>query len=116
MEAVSFEQVISRGCGLDVHKETVVATIDGEGLERSTREFGTFTSSLTELKDWLVENKITHVAMESTGVYWKPVYNILEPTDITVWIVNARHGRTFRGIKQTRKTAGGCVNFYLPGC
>jgi hypothetical protein len=62
METVSFDQVVRRGCGLDVHKETVVATIDGEGLERSTREFGTFTSSLTELKDWLVENKITHVA------------------------------------------------------
>ena len=48
---VAFEQVISRGCGIDVHKKTVVATINGEGLQRSTREFGTFTSSLTELKD-----------------------------------------------------------------
>ena len=77
METVTFEQVVSRGCGLDVHKEMVVATIDGEGLERTTREFGTFTRSLTELKDWLVENKITHIAMESTGVYRKPVYNCL---------------------------------------
>lgn len=47
---VAFEQVISRGCGIDVHKKTVVATINGESLKRSTREFGTFTSSLTELK------------------------------------------------------------------
>jgi transposase len=77
METVRFEHVVSRGCGLDVHKETVVATIDGEGLERTTREFGTFTRSLTELKDWLVENKITHVAMESTGVYWKCTYPLL---------------------------------------
>jgi len=58
METVSFEQVVSRGCGLDVHKETVVATIDGEGLERTTREFRTFTRSLTELKDWLLEKAL----------------------------------------------------------
>lgn len=69
METVSFEQVISRGCGIDVHKKTAVATIDGAGLQRSTREFGTFTRSLTELKEWLLENGVTHVAMESTGVY-----------------------------------------------
>ncbi|HTO14970.1 MAG TPA: IS110 family transposase, partial [Edaphocola sp.] len=69
MSTVQFEQLISRGRGLDVHQKTVVATIDGEGLKRSTREYGTFTSSLTELKDWLLENGITHVAMESTGVY-----------------------------------------------
>ena len=51
METVEFEQVVTRGCGLDVHKKTVVATIDGEGLKRTTREFGTFTRSLTELNE-----------------------------------------------------------------
>ena len=71
---VSFEQVVARGCGIDVHKKMVVATIDGKGLNQETREFATFTSSLTELKEWLLENGITHVAMESTGIYWKPVY------------------------------------------
>jgi len=69
----------------------VVATINGDGIRRETREFGTFTSFLTELKDWLLENGITYVAMESTGVYWKPVYHVLEPSGIKVWIVNARH-------------------------
>ena len=92
MGTVALEQVISRGCGIDVHKKTVVATINGEGLKRSTREFGTFTSSLTELKDrWLSENGITHVAIESTGVYRKPVYHVLKPSGIKVRIVNARH-------------------------
>jgi transposase len=91
MGTVALEQVISRGCGIDVHKKTVVATINGEGLKRSTREFGTFTSSLTELKDRLLENGITHVAMESTGVYRKPVYHVLEPSGIKVRIVNAQH-------------------------
>lgn len=91
METVTFKQVVNRGCGIDVHKKLLVATISGEGIKTETREFGTVTRSLTELKDWLLENGVTHVAMESTGVYWKPVYHILEPSDITVWIVNARH-------------------------
>ena len=50
-------------CGIDVHKKIVVATIDGEGIKKETREFGTFTRSLTELKEWLLENGVTHVAM-----------------------------------------------------
>ena len=60
-------------------KQTVVGTIDGVGLKKETRTFGTTTRSLTELKEWLEQAGITHVAMESTGVYWKPVYNVLEP-------------------------------------
>ena len=91
MEQNTFNQVVSKGCGLDVHQKVAVATINGEGIHKVTREFGTFTSSLTELRDWLLEYGITHVAMESTGVYWKPVYHILEPTGMKVWIVNTRH-------------------------
>ena len=115
METVTFEQVVSRGCGLDVHKEMVVATIDGEGLERTTREFGTFTRSLTELKDWLVENKITYIAMESTGVYRKPVYNILEPTGITIWIVNARHVKNVPGHKTDKKDSWWLCKLLIAG-
>ncbi len=74
---ISFNQVVSRGCGIDVHQKVVVATISGEGLKQETREFGTFTRSLTELKDWLLENGVTHVAMESTGIYWKSVYHVI---------------------------------------
>lgn len=58
--------IISRGCGLGVHKETVVATIKGEGLRETTKTFQTFTSSLTNLHDWLKAEGITHGAMEST--------------------------------------------------
>jgi hypothetical protein len=65
MGTISFDQVVSRGCGLDVHKKTVVATIDVEGLKKATRTFLTFTSSLTELKEWLLENGITFVFAES---------------------------------------------------
>ena len=67
MAAVEFTQVVSRGCGMDIHKEVVVATVRGLGIQQETRSFGTFTSSLTELREWLVSLGITHVALESTG-------------------------------------------------
>jgi transposase len=78
MATVEFPQIIERGAGLDVHKDTVVATIRGTGIEEETRTFGTFTSDLEQLIGWLAESGITHAAMESTGVYWKPVYYVLE--------------------------------------
>jgi transposase len=112
---VHFEQVIARGCGIDVHKKTVVATIKGSGLKKETREFSTFTSSLTELKEWLLDNKITHVAMESTGVYWKPVYKVLEPSGLTVWIVNARHIKYVPGHKTDKRDSAWICKLLLAG-
>jgi transposase len=115
MEQVTFNQVVSRGCGLDVHQKVVVATIDGEGIRKVTREFDTFTSSLTKLRDWLLEYGITHVAMESTGVYWKPVYHILEPTGMKVWIVNARHIKYVPGHKTDKKDSVWLCKLLLAG-
>ena len=112
---VSFKQVVSRGCGLDVHKKVVVATIDGEGIKKQTREFDTITSSLKELRDWLLENRITHVAMESTGVFWKPVYNVLEPAGLTVWIVNAAHVKYVPGHKTDKKDSAWLCKLLLAG-
>lgn len=97
-QVIEFEQIIERGCGLDVHEKNVVATIDGIGIKRETRTFDTFTSSLKELADWLFENRITHVAMESTGVYWKPIFNILDDNFYIV-LVNARHLKSVPGRK-----------------
>lgn len=99
MTEVSFPSQVQRGCGIDVHLKVVVATINGEGVRKETRSFDTFTSSLTELKEWLLQNGITHVAMESTGVYWKPVYHVLEGVIPNVWIVNARHIKNVPGHK-----------------
>jgi transposase len=113
--SVVFDQVVERGCGIDIHKKTAVATIDGNGIKRTTREYGTVTSSLTELRDWLLENKITHVVMESTGVYWKPVYHILEPSGITVWIVNARHVKNVPGQKTDKKDSAWLCKLLLAG-
>ena len=99
---VEFEQIISRGCGIDVHKKSITATIRGEGIRTETREYPTFTNSLLKLREWLMTNKITHVAMESTGIYWKPLFNILEK-DIKVILVNARHVRNIPGRKTDKR-------------
>jgi len=91
-----------RVAGLDVHKKTVVATrmqVTEEGrLEWETETFGTTTPELLELYDWLAEWGCTHVAMESTGDYWKPVYNLLED-DFEVLLVNAQHVKHVPGRK-----------------
>ena len=67
-QQVLFSQVLSKGCGINVHKKIVVAIIIGEGIKKETKEFGTLTSSLTKMKDWLLEKGITSVAMGNTGV------------------------------------------------
>jgi len=95
---VEFEQVIEKGCGLDVHQATVVATVRGKGVKTETKTYSTFTNSLTEMKDWLASLGVTHIAMESTGVYWKPVFNILEDS-FEILLVNARHLKNVPGRK-----------------
>ena len=84
--------------GCDVHKRTItVHIIVPEGDE--TRTHGTTTTELLELVEWLRKRRVTHVAMESTGVYWKPLYNVLEATGITVYVVNAAHMKAVPGRK-----------------
>jgi transposase len=96
--------VYERCCGLDVHKKTVVAcAITPEGQE--TRTFGAMTSDLLQLADWLMSRSVTHVAMESTGVYWKPVYNLLEGLGVTLLVVNAHHIKAVPGRKTDVKDA-----------
>lgn len=111
---VRFEQLIKRGCGLDVHEKSVVATIDGEELVRETRTFATYTSSLNELRDWLGEHEVSHVAMESTGVYWKPVFNILEE-HFHVILVNARHLKNVPGRKTDKQDSQWICKLLLAG-
>lgn len=110
----SFEQVVSRGCGLDVHKDNVVATISGQGLEEQTRTFSTFTIHLRELTQWLLQAGVPHVAMKSTGVYWKLVYNIIEP-HFELILVNARHIKHVPGHKTDRKDSAWIAKLLLSG-
>lgn len=102
-QGIAFEEVVERGCGLDVHKKEIVATVSGTGMESETRTFRSTTRSLTELKEWLLALGVTHVAMESTGVYWKPVMNILEPGGFAILVVNARHIKYVPGHKTDKK-------------
>ena len=87
-----------RCAGCDIHKKMVtVHVVVPEGAE--TRTYGTTTTALLELVEWLLARRVTHVAMESTGVYWKPLYNLLEATGLTVFVVNAAHMKAVPGRK-----------------
>lgn len=88
-------------CGLDVHKKTIVACLlaeDEGGRKKEVRTFSTMTPELLDLRDWLHAAGCTHAAMESTGVYWKPVFNILEGA-MKVLLINAHHIKAVPGRK-----------------
>ncbi|MFL8939356.1 IS110 family transposase [Rossellomorea oryzaecorticis] len=96
--------VIENACGLDVHKDTITAcAITPEGKEIET--FSTKTIYLIELVDWVKKHKCTHVAMESTSVYWKPIVNLLEAEEIEFFVVNAQHIKAVPGRKTDVKDA-----------
>lgn len=97
------EVVNQRCCGLDVHKKTVVTCVITPE-KKQTRTFSTMTNDLLKLKEWLKECGVTHVAMESTGVLWKPVYNLLEDA-FNVAVVNAYHIKAVPGRKTDVKDA-----------
>jgi transposase len=95
------EVVHERCCGLDVHKQTIVACIitpGGRLPHKDVRTFGTMTADLLELADWLTDCQVTHVAMESTGVYWKGIWNLLEG-QVELLLVNAHHVKQVPGRK-----------------
>jgi transposase len=94
--------VHERCCGLDVHKKTVAACVLGPGADgqvrKTVRSFGTMTDDLEQLASWLAAEGVTHVAMESTGVYWKPIWNLLEGR-FALLLVNAQHIKAVPGRK-----------------
>jgi transposase len=101
---MTMEVVVARIAGLDVHKETVMACVRGPGgagkRRQVVREFSTFTAELVQLRDWLAAEGVTQVVMEATGVYWRPVWHVLE--DHGGWelmLVNARHVKNLPGRK-----------------
>jgi transposase len=99
----------ARCCGVDVHKASVVACLlvpgSGGAPEKEVRTFGTMTQDLLALVDWLVASGCTAVAMESTGSYWKPLYNLLEGVVAEVLVVNAAHIKQVPGRKTDVKDA-----------
>lgn len=95
--------VLSPRCaGLDVHKDTVVACVrlaGGGSVSREVRTFDTTTPGLSALSAWMAENGYTHVAMQATGIYWKPVWHILADGDFTLILANAAHVKNVPGRK-----------------
>ena len=100
--------VYERCCGLDVHKRTVVACVLTPGAagtpQKEVRTFGTMTADVLALAEWLAAAGCTHVAMEGTGVYWQPIWNLLEDR-FTLLLVNARHVKAVPGRKTDVKDA-----------
>lgn len=96
---MDLDVVVTHGAGLDIHKKVIVATVLTPTVTE-TRSFGTHTPDLLDLADWLQADGVTHVAMEATGVYWKPVVNLLEayPFD-AVLVVNPQHIQGMPGRK-----------------
>jgi transposase len=113
-QQVKFDQVIHCGCGMDVHQKTVVATIRRNDTDFETREFNTYTRSLKLLRDWCKSEGVTHIAMESTGIYWRPIYNIMEE-DFEVILVNARHIKNVPGHKTDKKDSRWISKLLLSG-
>src|SRR5437899_2476514 len=102
------QTLIERGCGLDVHQATVVACLlivrkDGK-VQKEMRTFGTATRELVGLRAWLLSEGCTHVAMESTGVYWRPIYASLEGA-LEIVVANAQHIKKVPGRKTDVKDA-----------
>jgi len=98
--------VYRRCCGIDVHKETVAACVlrweEGGQVRKEKKVFGTMTRSLHELAAWLSQHEVTHVAMEATGVYWEPVWNVLEG-QFQLLLINPEHYKGLRGKKTDLK-------------
>jgi transposase len=102
------QTLVERGCGLDVHQATVVGclliVLKSGKVQKQVRTFGTTTRELLSLREWLLGEGCTHVAMESTGVYWKPVYAILEGA-LEIVVANAQHIKKVPGRKTDVKDA-----------
>jgi transposase len=109
MEKVGMEAIIERCAGIDVHEKTVVVCVLKGDLkkkpEKEIETFNTTTTELLKLLNWIEERGCTQVAMESTGVYWKPVWNVLESGDFEMILANARHIKNLPGRKTDVKDA-----------
>ena len=98
------DKVYDKCCGIDVHKKLIVACFR-KGNKQELRDFGATTRELLELADWLKDGECEMVAMESTASYWKPLYNILESSDLNAMVVNASHMKAVPGRKTDVKDA-----------
>ena len=99
------EVLYKRCCGIDIHKNMMVACIFTSVRKKEIRQFSTMTEDILQLVSWLKETDCEMAAMESTGSYWKPVYNIFEEEQIPIMVVNAQHIKGVPGRKTDVKDA-----------
>ncbi len=112
--------MVERPGALDVHKEQVTACVrvpgeDGRARRQEVREFKTTVRGLLAMADWLRAHGVTVVAMEATGVYWRPVWHVLEG-DFDLMLVNAAHVKTSPGGKRMLATRNGSASCWSSGC
>ena len=101
------EVFVDRGAGIDVHKDSVtvcVMTTEGREVVKTRARFTTFHDDLVAMREWLLEMGVTHAAMEATGEYWKPVYEVLEGA-VELVVANAQHVKNVPGRKTDPKDA-----------
>jgi transposase len=112
------ERIVERPGALDVHKASVTACVrvwdEGELIEH-VAEFQTTIQGLLALRDWLEARTVKRVAMEATGVYWRPVWAVLEER-FELMLVNARHVKPVPGARPTSRTRSGYVSCWRPAC
>ena len=110
--------VYRRCCGMDIHKDTVVVCVlapDGETEAAIRKVYGTFRNDLTRMRGWLKLLKVTEIAMESTGVYWRPVWNVLEEQGFRLLLVNPAQVKALQGRKSDRRDAQRIAEFLQDG-
>lgn len=111
--------LLPRVCGIDVHKKSLAVCISimegGQAAQREKAVFGTVTKELRRLSQWLRAGGVTHVAMEATGVYWEPVWNVLEPAGFQLLLVNPEHYKALRGKKTDMKDGERLAEFLQLG-
>jgi transposase len=112
------EKVYRRCCGMDVHKDTIVVCVlapDGQTGNANRKTYGTFRNDLTRMRGWLKLLKVTEIAMESTGVYWRPVWNVLEDQGFRLLLVNPAQVKALQGRKSDRRDAKRISEFLQDG-
>jgi transposase len=112
------DKVYRRCCGMDVHKDTIVVCVlppDGQAGTRARKTYGTFRNDLTRMRGWLKLLKVTEIAMESTGVYWRPVWNVLEEQGFRLLLVNPAQVKALQGRKSDRRDAKRIAEYLQDG-
>lgn len=112
---IEFSLELNRAAAVDVHKKELYVCIMGKGIKKQVRRFGTFTADLHSLRDWLKENSIGDVGMESTGVYWRTLYAVLEESGMNVTLANAYSVKQIPGKKTDMSDAQWLCKLMLNG-